>query len=198
MTPWFIPSKAKLLCLMILGTLPCWGCDFQPAGDARQSVGIGNKLERLELQPLTGDSQPLTLADLRGSVVLLNFWGTWCPPCRMELPHIAEIYQQRQEAKFKLLAVSCGESAAAEDIDSLREDTKALLESQQITMPTYADSAGVTRAAVARAANFDGYPTTVVLDGDGIIRGFWVGYAPGAEKEMQELIEQLLKQAGQL
>jgi len=172
----------------VLAGAICWGC--APS----KPVGIGGTLELVDLRPLTGGGKPVSLADLRGSVVLLNFWGPWCPPCRRELPHIAEIYESRHnEAGFKLIAVSCSSPNDPDDIDVLRDNTVTLLKKEHIDMPTYADPGGVTRGAVARAAGFEGYPTTLILDCQGVIRGLWVGYEPGAEKEMGALITRLLK-----
>ena len=142
---------------------------------------------------MTGGGTSLTLADLRGSVVVLNFWGTWCPPCRAELPEIADLYRKwRDVADFKLLAVSCGETGADEEIGMLREQTAALLKKMQIDMPTYADPDEVTRTAVANAVGFQGYPTTVVLDRQGVIRGVAVG--PVTEYQVDDLVTQLLKE----
>ena len=107
----FLPRTirpAGLLLLAMLAAILCGGCGrWGPA--PQQGPGVGSPLGELRLQPLTGEARPLSLADLRGSVVLLNFWGTWCEPCRLELPHIAQIYKAHQaDADFKLLAVSCG------------------------------------------------------------------------------------------
>jgi thiol-disulfide isomerase/thioredoxin len=152
-------------------------------------------LDELRLQPLTGDARPVSLADLRGRVVLLNFWGAWCQPCRIELPHIAELYKRRQsETDFILLAVSYGWSVEDQNIDALRRNTNALLTKMHITMPTYSDPGDVTRNAVGRAVGFEGYPTTLVLDRQGVIRGHWLGYEPGQEREMASLVDKLLKE----
>src|ERR1700753_3399672 len=51
----------------------------------------GEKFVGWKLQPLTGVSQPLVAEETQGKVVLINFWGTWCPPCREEFPHIEEL-----------------------------------------------------------------------------------------------------------
>ena len=137
----------------------------------------------------------MSLADLRGRVVLLNFWGTWCTPCRMELPHMAELYKSRQsETDFVLLAVSCGAPSEVERIDTLRSNTNALLAHVHITMPTYSDPGEVTREAVDRAIGFNALPTTLLLDRQGVIRGHWVGYESGLEREMTALLDQLLKE----
>ena len=56
-----------------------------------QGPAIGRKLPYLELQPLTGDSKWTSLRDLAGHVTVVNYWGTWCAPCRLEFPHIVEL-----------------------------------------------------------------------------------------------------------
>ena len=152
---------------------------------------VGQKLAVLDLTPLTGDAEPIALPDLEDKVVLVNFWGTWCPPCRMELPHIAEIEKKyRDRPDFKLLAISCG----AEDIRELRTDTEQFLNQKGITMPTYADPGAVSRSAAEQLGTFDGYPTTIILDRTGTIRGVWGGYMPGVEREMEELVNNLLNE----
>ena len=70
-------------------------------------LGVGQKLTFLELEPLTGSPPPISVADLQNHVVLLNFWGTWCPPCREELPHMANLQKRfAGRESFHLLAIS--------------------------------------------------------------------------------------------
>lgn len=157
----------------------------------------GPRLVSLELEALTGNSQPIVLEELAGQVVLLNFWGTWCPPCQRELPHIAALEQKyRGRADFRLLAVSCAGNPSAEDspqgIERLRQSTAEFLRQRGLDMPTYADPGQRARWAVNQAVGFEGYPTTLLIDRQGVIRKTWVGYTPGVEKEMQRAIEELL------
>ena len=91
-----------------------------------------------------------------------------------------------------MLAISCDASVEDEEIDALRGNTNALLTKMHITMPTYTDPGEVTRDAVGRAIGFKGFPTTLVLDRQGVIRGHWVGYEPGQETVMTALVDQLL------
>jgi len=189
--PW---SRWTLLALVILCVLVM--IHFQrPGSTGPQGVpGLGRTLARLELEPLTGSAQPVTLADLGGRVVLLNFWGTWCGPCRTELPHIADIERRfRDQPAFKLLAVSCGRGPQ-EDLAALDYDTRMFLQQANIDMPTYSDPGQISRQAVDEAVGFQGYPTTLLLDRRGEIRGLWSGFRPGNEAEMQQLIVQLLKE----
>ncbi len=155
-------------------------------------AALGQKLPALQLEPLTGDSQPVTLDDLAGKVVLINFWGTWCPPCREELPDIVALDKKyRDRADFRLLAVSCG-SGGETDPDVLRSETAAMLHLGRIDMPTYTDPQYVSRRALEQLGGFDGYPTTLILDRDGVIRGLWRGAASAEELDAQ--ISQLLDQ----
>ena len=150
------------------------------------------KLARLRLQPLADAGPPVTLDDLAGRVVLLHFWGTWCRPCRIDLSYIADIERQfRDRTDFRVLAVSCGRGVA-EDLGELDYETRVFLQQANIDMPVYADPGQVTRRAVDEAAGFDGYPTTVILDRRGGIRRVWHGPQPESEREMRELVGELL------
>ncbi|HVX15817.1 MAG TPA: TlpA disulfide reductase family protein [Pirellulales bacterium] len=157
--------------------------------------GVGKKLSTLSLQPLTFIGDDISLDDLQGDVVVLNFWGTWCPPCRTELPHVAELARRyRQNEHCRVLAVSCGSSGpdSSDSLPELQSETAALLAARHIDLSVYADLDLRTRKAVNDAVGFRGYPTTLVLDAGGVIRGVWTGYAPGDEQAVAELVEQLL------
>lgn len=166
---------------------------WRPAGPgALRHPAVGQKLPRLELQPLTGDGEPVSLDDLSGRVVLLNFWGTWCPQCLVELPDIAHIERTfRARDDFKLLAVSCGEELR-EDLEELHLQTATLLFTEHIEMPTYADPDGAARVAVNEVVSLEMFPVTLILDRGGVIRGVWIG--PAGKDELEELITQLLEE----
>jgi thiol-disulfide isomerase/thioredoxin len=155
-------------------------------------------LSQVHLVPARASGSPghdVSLADLRGRVVLLNFWGTWCPPCRAEFPHIEELYHKWGSSQgVAVLAVSCSGGNDSGDLQSLRDATAAFIAEKKADLPIYFDPGGQTRKAVAAAVGFSGYPTTLVLDRDGKIRDTWVGYAPGREVEMDQLIEQLVRE----
>ncbi len=161
-----------------------------------QGPAIGRTLPYLRLEPLTGKAAPVSLDDLKGRVTLVNYWGTWCPPCRLEFPHIANLassYGTRDD--FRLYAVSCG-SGPDEDEDTLRSETKAFLDAAKVDLPTWWDQNSASRRALATVLDGGGfgYPTTIVLDRQGVIRGQWVGYSRGTEREMESIVGDLLKQ----
>jgi len=174
---------AILICAMAI-VISRWA---QQVRDVR-----GKQFPSVSLQPLTGNAEVVNTDDLVGKVVLINFWGTWCPPCRLELPQIVQIYEKYQgNQDFLLLSVSCGQGE--EDKESLRQNTESMLQSEGIDMPTYADPSFASRAAVADAIGFTAYPTTFVLDRKGVIQGEWVGYHSSAGAEMEQLVGKLLE-----
>jgi cytochrome c biogenesis protein CcmG, thiol:disulfide interchange protein DsbE len=155
--------------------------------------GVGETVGYVDLKPLTGGTHSVTAVDLPGRVVLLNFWGTWCRPCRDELPHVGAIYARFADRNsFRLLAVSYPMNSNAGDQTSLREDTASLLQRMNSVMPTYFDPDYQTFDLFARLTGSKGFPTTVLLDRHGKIRAVWLGYYPGAEKEMERHIDELL------
>jgi cytochrome c biogenesis protein CcmG, thiol:disulfide interchange protein DsbE len=156
-------------------------------------TGVGDQLPMVELEPLTGNSRRLSLADIEGRVTLLNFWGTWCPPCRKELPRLAELRERFAGQKaFQLVPISYPPLDQGEDLQSLRENTEALLKQLDLDLPSYFDPGDATRDAVDRVINFQGFPTTLLLDRRGVIRAIWVGYRPGVETEMERYVDKVL------
>jgi thiol-disulfide isomerase/thioredoxin len=162
--------------------------------DGRHHPGVGQTLPKLALQPLTAGTPPITLADLSGKVVLLDFWGTWCPECRVQLPHIAELYKKYStRPNFKLLAVSCGRGAT-DDLAPLRTKTVDYLKKieVEVSMPIYADPNEATRTVVDKVARLDGYPMALLLDRHGVIRAGWTGFPSGREVRIAERMDQLV------
>lgn len=157
--------------------------------------GIGHPLPDLRVEPLTGDGRAVVLDNLAGKVVLLDFWGTWCGPCREELPHVAALAATfRDHSDFQLLAVSCGEGN--DDPKSLRPNTVKFLRDNKLNIAAYFDPDSYTRREAEKVDGFYGaYPTTLVLDRQGVIRGMWVGYDSGDERRIGELIAKLLAEA---
>lgn len=152
---------------------------------------VGQSVPSVALESLTG-GPPVNPAELKGTVVMLNFWGTWCPPCRQELPHLAALNKELAGEEFRFLAVSCS-GGASDDLTDLASSTNEFLKQQGLVVPVYADPEGRLRDELRKRGAFnDGYPTTLVLDRDGVIRGIWEGYVPGVEQEMQRLIASLL------
>lgn len=164
----------------------------QPGGTS--GPAIGRRLDLVELQGLTGGAGDVTLDDLQGKVTLVNFWGTWCPPCLREFPHLVKLMEPLQKRSgFQAYLVSCGEKDDPE-LGDLRLHTEQFLASTGASLPIWADQNAATRKAMILRLGLEdmSYPTTLILDRTGTIRGFWQGYHRGAPGEMRELIEELL------
>lgn len=160
--------------------------------ELQQHPAIGQKLPHLELAPLIGADEVVKLDDLEGKVVVVNFWGTWCPPCRVELPHLAELEKRfENDPDFMLLAVSCG-MGGLEDAETLFRDTRTFLEEEEIEIASYADPNETVRQAFNSIGGFRGYPTTFVMDRQGVIRAVWVGFAPEIPEQLDRLVAELL------
>ena len=115
------------------------------------------------------DGSTVSLGDLRGQVVLLNFWATWCPPCKAEIPDLDALYREhKSQRNFVVLGVAAEESQA---------EVGAFARSHDVTFPLLLDSDGkVTDGQyVVRSL-----PTSMIIDRDGRIRDVWTGPLPKA------------------
>ena len=162
------------------------GCD----GPQGHHPAVGRPVGRLPLRSLVDpDRRP---PEFRGRVTLLNFWGTWCPPCRRELPGIVRLAARLQgEPAFQFVAVSCG--GVPEDLPSLAETTRAFLDAalapplRQAIEP-WADPDGSTRRIAQSLYGFDAFPTTYLVGSDATIRRVWVGYRSRDEADMAQAV----------
>ncbi|HEX5103262.1 MAG TPA: TlpA disulfide reductase family protein [Pirellulaceae bacterium] len=155
---------------------------------------IGSRIEQVQLAPLTGDGPPVRAVDLQGKVTLMNFWGPWCGPCRIEFPHIQAIEQHyRNNREFQFLSISYQPPGSDEDIGPW---TAEFLAEFDANFPTYHDPGHEFLDQVRQIPGLVdfGFPTSFVLDRQGIIRGVWMGYAPGMEREIQQVIEKTLRE----
>jgi cytochrome c biogenesis protein CcmG, thiol:disulfide interchange protein DsbE len=163
---------------------------------ATERPGVGQPLPMLELQPLTGTTEGISLADLHGKVVLIDFWGPWCGFCVQEFPHLVELWDKnRDNPQFAFISVS-SDGSMRDNVPELRSDTEAFLRRRSATIPTYVDPEGGSRKMLMSVMGVSGfgYPTTVLLDRAGVIRAIWLGYEPGFEQQMEKLVSELLNE----
>lgn len=121
------------------------------------------------------------LEDLRGQVVMLNFWASWCGPCRQEMPHLESIFKQYEKFGFTLLAVNVDEDSASAD---------AFLNDVPVSFPVLYDNESV----VSKLYSVDAMPTTVLIDRDGKRRFLHRGYKPGYEDGYRSQIKSLIRE----
>lgn len=187
---WFVIGVGVVIVLISIGAGLLFNVWDLPVG-GECSAAIGKAMPGLDLSPITLNENPVSLADLSGKVTLVNFWATWCGPCRAELPEIAELGEEFEDNKdFLLLPVSCGN----EDPMQLSSDSVLMLRDMELEMPCYSDPTGQTQQALAKISGAPemSLPTTLVLDRKGVVRGIWIGFRSGQGKKMKKLIAELL------
>ncbi|GGA71984.1 peroxiredoxin family protein [Ornithinibacillus halotolerans] len=115
---------------------------------------VGNKAPDFQLQTLTGDT--VKLSDFRGNRVMINFWATWCPPCRAEMPDMEKFHQDKDVV---ILAVNLTDTETSlEDVDKFSDEYK-------LTFPVLLDE----NLDVATLYMVQPIPTTYMVDSEGII-----------------------------
>jgi thiol-disulfide isomerase/thioredoxin len=123
----------------------------------------------------------LRLQEQIGSVVLINFWASWCGPCRQELPLLEEIQQQYADLGFTIFAVNV-------DKDSSKADV--LLNDIPVSFPVLFDP----DSKVSELYQVKAMPTTVIVDRDGKVRFVHLGYKNGDTDKYQQIIKTLLRE----
>jgi peroxiredoxin len=127
------------------------------------------------------DGKLHTLSDYRGKVVLLNFWATWCPPCRHEMPSMQTLFQELKDKPFQVLA--CDQQ---EDGDTVFSFTGLL--NPEPTFPILMDS----KSSVSKKYGVPGLPTSFLIDKKGNIAYRAVGGRDFGHPAMRALIESLM------
>lgn len=123
----------------------------------------------------------LRLADLRGQVVMLNFWASWCGPCRQEMPLLDELYERYNPAGFVLLGVN---------VDADPKEADKLLGEIPVSFPVVYD----TNSKVSESYKVDAMPTTIFIDRDGELRYLHRGYKPGDEADYRKIVKELIRE----
>ena len=123
----------------------------------------------------------LRLRELRGQVVMLNFWATWCGPCREEMPKLQQLYSKYHKTGFVLLGVN---------IDDNPANAVGMARKLGVTFPVLFDK----DKSVSQLYKVDAMPSTVLIDRDGKTRYLHRGYKPGYEATYQTQLRELLKE----
>lgn len=151
--------------LLLAATLVACG-DSEPSG--LSGVNEGNLASDFTLEALDGSE--VSPSEYRGNVVLINFWATWCPPCRAEIPDIEGAYRARKDDGLVVLGV---------DVEESREAVAPFVEAMGMTYPVLLDESG----QVLKMYRAIGLPMSLILDQDGVIQVRHMGALTGAQLE---------------
>jgi len=139
----------------------------------------GQEAPDFALKSATGEN--LRRSEYRGDVVMINFWATWCGPCRQEMPLLDDLYSRYGRVGFKLLGVNI-------DDDSRR--AMQMVEELGVTFPVLFDES----KDVSRLYQVEAMPVTVLVDRGGTVRHVHLGYKPGYEEKYLTQIRSLLRE----
>ena len=129
----------------------------------------------------SSEGEHITLEDLRGKVVVLDFWGTWCPPCVESIPSLRSLNKKfTKEPSFLLIGVSS---------DSDEETWKEFTTKEKMIWPQFLDQ----ERQMQRAFNVRAFPTYIVIDHEGIIRFRSIGTSWERSADLQDTIKKYLK-----
>lgn len=141
-----------------------------------QTLGIGKMMPELESKDL--EDKTVKLSDLRGKVVVLDVWATWCGPCKAMIPHERELVAKLAGKPFALISVSC---------DEKKETLTEFLETEKMPWTHWWDGKS---GPVIKALNLKYFPTIYVIDSKGVIR-----YRGARGPAMDAAVEKLVKEA---
>jgi len=165
-------SLAAGLALIAISLLGFWWLgrqtpDEPASADSRPRVG--QAAPDFALRDLTGNTR--RLSTLRGQVVLVNLWATWCPPCRAEMPELAALYLAHKDEGFAILGV---------DDQERNETVSDFLQRNPLPYPVLLDP----DSRVSRAYGVDFLPMSVLIDRRGMLRGMFPGQSSRAKLEV--------------
>jgi cytochrome c biogenesis protein CcmG/thiol:disulfide interchange protein DsbE len=179
-----MPSRSRLVPALVALTLPIAACAGAEKGaDSAGDTGtlIGNPAPDFQLTAVNGSKDEISLKDLHGRVVLLDFWGTFCEPCKKSFPKLDALQHKYASSGLRIIGVSEDED---EDKDKI---------------PGFAKTYGATFSlawdgdkAVAKRYKPETMPSSFLIDRDGVVRFAHVGFHDGEETEIESEIRGLL------
>lgn len=159
----YVPFVLLILGLMLIALAAFQILRGLPAQSDLSAVPIEVDYPAPELTLTDLQSTPRSLADYRGSVVLVNLWATWCGPCKDEMPALQAYHNRYENEGFTVIAINDGDPTA--DVEQFVKDFK-------LTFPVWLDPTYIATEEAFKTMNL---PSSFVIDRNGIVRLYWVG-----------------------
>lgn len=172
--------------LLLVGALVVVGWLNRGPGVA---LATGAPAPALELPGIEGGT--VSLQELRGKVVMLNIWATWCPPCLREMPSMQRVYEKHRENGLEILAVAVDDYPGTRQADGRIEGLVSdFVDRLGVTFPVVLDPSGDTE----RLFDTEYLPTTILIDREGRVRGTEVGGREWDQEPYLDMVESLLEE----
>ena len=179
-----LPSVIILLAVFVFNSCTAKAQSAAPSGTAKAFSEAGLRLLSTKVSPrnfslslLEGETK--SLSSYKGKVVFLNFWATWCGPCRVEMPSMEALYKKFSDKGLEILAVNCGEDQAA---------VRSFMKNEKLSFPALLDLDG----RVSQNYGIQAIPTTYLIDRDGMIILRLVGSIDWNTPKIHAALESLL------
>ena len=163
--------KVILVIILVSGLL-ITGC----AGKSNQVARVGMPAPNFQLKNL--DGQSVSLSDLQGKPVLINFWASWCQPCVLEMPLLQEIYDDWSSEDLVLVTINVGESSSK---------VEKFIQGLGLSLPVLLD----IKAEVAQQYGIRFFPTTLFIDKNGIIKDRKLGMLT-SKSEIESILKKIV------
>jgi peroxiredoxin len=148
-------------------------------GVQAHAVALQDAAPDFTLKSLEGSN--LRLEEYRGQVVLINFWASWCGPCRQEMPLLDRLHHRYEDTGFAVLGVN---------VEGEVEPAQEIVDKTNVTFPVLIDE----DQKVSEMYDLEAMPSTVVVDRDGVVRYIHRGYKPGDEAKYIEVVKTLIRE----
>jgi thiol-disulfide isomerase/thioredoxin len=167
--------RLLFIAFLLVVILPATGCSKSEQGGQTGVAGAKSGLPPpppFDLPSISG--KRIKLSDYKGKVVVLDFWATWCPPCREAVPHLVRLYEKLNSKGVEVLGMN---------LDQNPGDLEAFLKARPVPYTMVR-----TDQATSMAYGVSGIPRIFVIDRQGAVRGDFLGFDPSTAKKIDTLV----------
>ena len=143
------------------------------------ALNVGDSAPDFTLKSLQGKN--LKLEEQRGQIILINFWASWCGPCRKEMPVLQSLHQKYQDLGVAVWGVN---------VEQENQAGRDFLADLNLSFPIFFDQTNT----ISKTYQVEAMPTTVIVDRDGKVRYIFRGYKDGYEKKYAKAIKKLIRE----
>lgn len=173
--------KKILYLLVVVALFSLCACNRNESGMSRKQPAPSEFHPVPDVIVNSLDGKPLKLSDLKGKVVLLNFWATWCPPCREEIPSMVKLNKLMAGKPFQMVAISIDEGG--------KPAIESYFQTSGMTLPAYTDPDN----RAAKAYGITGVPESYIIDKNGLLIKKVIGPMSWDSPEVISFLEERMK-----